>query len=351
MLFKVNAIQAEKHILSCFQAGLVPFLKGSPGTGKSSIFKSIADQYNLELIDIRLSAYEPSDINGLPNFVGNRASFIPFDVFPLEDTPLPEGKSGWLVLLDELPSAHRDTLAAVYPVILDRLVGSYKLNDAAVIAAAGNLETDNAIVNNIGTALQTRMVHLQIDVDLESWLTNVAIPQKYDHRIMAYLNYMPTKLSDFRPDHTDQTYACPRSWEFVNRLIYDLDDLSDQTALLAGTIGSAAALDFVKFTEIYESLVSIEEVIKNPKDATVPSGAAERWGTITHLVANLTSKNFSPCIDYINRFPVDFKILAARMIIAADKNLPTKEQLISNNPSVWAKLRGDVAQRMVDLGL
>lgn len=351
MLFKVNALQAEKHILTCFQAGIVPFLKGSPGIGKSSIFKSIADQFNLELIDIRLSAYEPSDINGLPNFEGNRAKFVPFDVFPLEDTPLPEGKSGWLVLLDELNSAHRDTLAAAYPVILDRMIGTQKLNDAAVVAAAGNLETDNAIVNNIGTALQSRMAHLQIDVDLESWVSNVAIPQKYDPRIMAYLNYMPSKLSDFRPDHTDQTYACPRSWEFVNSVISNEGALTELTPLLAGIIGTPAALDFVKFTEIYDTLVKVEDIVKDPNGLAIPTGAAERWGTLTHLVSSLEPNNFSPCIDYINRFPVDFKILAARMIIAADRDLPKDEKLVSNHPSVWARLQGGVAERMIELGL
>ena len=48
------------------RAGLVPLVRGSPGLGKSSMAKNLADKFNLKLVDIRLAQYEPTDLNGFP---------------------------------------------------------------------------------------------------------------------------------------------------------------------------------------------------------------------------------------------------------------------------------------------
>lgn len=75
------------------------------------------------------------------------------------------------------------------------MVGNHKLHDNVLIAAAGNLATDNAIVNPISTASQSRMVHLKMNFpSYDDWVQAVAIPNKYDSRIIAYLSQYPHKL-------------------------------------------------------------------------------------------------------------------------------------------------------------
>jgi len=44
---------------SVLKAGLVPYIKGSPAVGKSSLAKQLAKQFKLLLIDIRLSERDP----------------------------------------------------------------------------------------------------------------------------------------------------------------------------------------------------------------------------------------------------------------------------------------------------
>lgn len=44
-------------------ARLIPFIKGSPGLGKSAMVKQLAKKYNLKLIDIRLGQVDPTDLN------------------------------------------------------------------------------------------------------------------------------------------------------------------------------------------------------------------------------------------------------------------------------------------------
>ena len=78
---------------------IVPFIHGSPSLGKSYAVKALADKLKLQFIDIRLSQMESVDLLGMPDVSGNRSSYKPFDVFPLEHDEIPTGKKGWLIIL------------------------------------------------------------------------------------------------------------------------------------------------------------------------------------------------------------------------------------------------------------
>jgi len=62
MGIKINSKEAVKFIIAAMKANLVTMISGSPGIGKSAIVQQIADQYNLELIDVRLSQCDPTDL-------------------------------------------------------------------------------------------------------------------------------------------------------------------------------------------------------------------------------------------------------------------------------------------------
>ena len=206
---QVKPIQAVSMITSFLKAKLVPLMVGSPGIGKSSIAKQIADQFNLKLIDIRLSQCDVTDLCGFPQIVNNKASYVPMDTFPIEGDTVPKGYSGWLLLFDELTSAVPALQSAAYKILLDRMVGLHHLHKHVALMAAGNLETDNAIVQPMSTALQSRLAHLELVVDSKEWV-NWATSNGIDHRITAYINFKPGNLYTFNPDHTDKTYASPR---------------------------------------------------------------------------------------------------------------------------------------------
>ena len=63
MTIQVKVSQAIEAISAALQAKLVPMLAGSPGCGKSGIVHSIADTFNLKVIDLRLSQCDPTDLN------------------------------------------------------------------------------------------------------------------------------------------------------------------------------------------------------------------------------------------------------------------------------------------------
>lgn len=84
------------------RAKLVPYIKGSPAIGKSSIAHQVAKQLGLKVIDIRLAECDPTDLQGFPYFdqETRKASYFPLNTFPTENDPVPEGYNGWLVFLN-----------------------------------------------------------------------------------------------------------------------------------------------------------------------------------------------------------------------------------------------------------
>ena len=321
-LYRCSPRQVRGLIQECLYAGLVPFTRSSPGMGKSAIHRSIATELELELIDHRASTSEPTDFTGLPQFVNGKARFSPFDeLFPIEETPLPENKQGWMLFLDEFNSASKAVQAASYKLILDRMVGQHKLHQNVVISCAGNLDTDRAIVNPISTAMQSRVIHLEMEISHQEWMEDVALKEGYDSRIIAYLSQYPGKLMDFRPDHNEHTFSCPRTWEFMNRLIQGKEVTEEKAPLYAGTITSGVAVDFIQFTKVFHSLVKVRDIIANPEGCPVSTDNSTRWATITTMMEKVDDKNFGALATYANRFPLDFRILFFRSILVQHPKL------------------------------
>jgi MoxR-like ATPase len=111
-MITVTPAEAYKEIVHCIKVGLVALVTGSPGSSKSSLVRQIAKDYKLKLIDFRLSSRMPEDISGYPMRTGDKATFCPFDVFPLETDQIPEGYNGWLLFFDEFTSANKAMQAA-----------------------------------------------------------------------------------------------------------------------------------------------------------------------------------------------------------------------------------------------
>jgi hypothetical protein len=329
-VYRSGPRKTREYIIDVLEAGLVPFVQSSPGLGKSAIMRSIANNYLLDLIDHRLSTSDPTDMSGLPDFTTNaagirKASYAPFDLFPLKGEKKPDGKNGWLVFFDEANSAQLEVQAAAYKVILDKQIGQYDLHEDVGIAMAGNLVTDRAIAIPLSTALQRRVVHIELTLNHREWMEDVALKDNWDHRVVSYLSYKPDDLFDFKPDHNDKTFCCPATWEFMNKLvkgktfreISNADgstshEMDGKIGLYAGTITSGKAASFVQYCKIQDRVVSIKDVLENPDGAIIPPKTEECWFVVGHLLDHTNEKNFGDLCTYINRLSTDFKILFFR---------------------------------------
>ena len=105
-------------------------------------------------------------------------------------------------------------------------------------------------------------------IDVAQWV-QWANANKLDHRVIAYIQSVPDNLHKFDPDHNDKTFACPRTWEFVSKLIKNTPgSLQPKLPLLAGTVSEPIARAFIIYTEVIskERQAKIEARDKQTED-------------------------------------------------------------------------------------
>jgi len=319
-MFSITPNQIAEKIQRCVDVAhgdpIVPVFKGPPGVGKSAGVLAFAKRYNLKVIDVRLTTCSPEDLTGLPMRVedasGNtKATFAPFDMFPLEGDELPEGYQGWILFLDELTSAGKQMQAAGYKLILDRMIGNRHLHPAVICVAAGNRMEDKAVVQQMSTALQSRLIHYNIELDNRQTLIHFR-RSGFDHRIISYLEMAQSMMHRFNPDHDDQTFPCPRTWDFLSRMIKGNDIDESWGADVAGTIGQGAAVEFIQFAQEFDKLPKLKDILEDPENFPIPRELSTKYATMSMLTESIIEENAEDILKFVDRFPSELKIVFAR---------------------------------------
>jgi hypothetical protein len=322
-MISISPKQAPEAIMDVLSAGLVPMLTSSPGMGKSSIIKQVADSQGLKVIDLRLSQADPTDLNGFPKILdcGTKAGYVPMDTFPVEGDEVPDGYNGWLLFLDEMNSAPLSVQAAAYKLVLDKEVGQQKLHSKVVCVAAGNKKGDGAIVNRMGTAMRSRVIHLQMDLDYKAWL-DWAAGAGIDFRITSWINFKPDALHMFNPDHDDCTFPCPRTWEFLSLIAKPWKTMSSsKLAVVAGTVGEGMAREFMTFCSIFKELPTIAQLLAKPELVAISEEPSTRYA-LSGLISNhIDADNAGTLMKVINRLPVEFQVITLQSAMKRDRSL------------------------------
>jgi len=344
--FEIPMGEAAQHVRDCLLANLVPILRGSPGISKSAVIHSIAEELNLCMIDMRFAGFDPTDMNGFPglDMAEGIAKYYPLEGFPLDTDELPinpktqQPYAGWLVFCDELTSAPEMVQAASYKFFLDRKVGQRNLHEKAYICAAGNHDDDQAVTVAMSTALISRLVNLSVTHDMDHWLKWA---QKGNIRslITSYLEWRPEAFYTFDNKNPDQPFACPRSWEFVNKLldVWNGNPIG-KLAPIAGCVNSIA-VEFIAFAGMRANLPKKSEVLADPLNAKLPGNGDP--GPLYALTGALGDwfepDNAETMMKYISRIPAEYQIVTMRNI--------TRRQgmAVLGNPAVAAWMKANAS--------
>ena len=324
MSVEISASAMVEALDTVLMSKLTPMLVGSPGIGKSDIVKSVAKKHNLKLIDMRLAQSDPTDLNGFPTLQqdGTRMDYAPPTTFPLQNLDkVPNGYDGWLLFLDEINAAPPSIQAAAYKLVLDRQIGAHDLHKRVAIVCAGNKATDKAIVNRLSTAMQSRMIHLNLMVDSDAWL-EWANAHGIDHRVISFIKFRPELLHKFDPSHADDTFASPRTWEFLSKIITDKAKFNPTDhAVLVGTVGEGPATEFKAFCEVYKDLPTIEDMLKNPSVVHIPKEPGHQYAMTTLISHNANDSTIEPLMVVIKKLPIEFQVVVLKDIYAMASDL------------------------------
>jgi len=301
---EMNSIQIADSLKTLTAIQRPAFLWGKPGVGKSSVMKQVADELGYSFIDIRLSQYDPVDLRGLPKVNGNGETHwaTPANL-PNEKR---DGKNG-ILFLDEMNGAPQLVQASAYQLILDRGLGEYRLPDGWTVHAAGNREGDKGVTSRMPLPLANRFVHLFFGVDNAAW-KKWAFDADVITEVIAFLDFRPELLSVFDPSSGEKAFPSPRSWEFVSDIVRAGPDAAVEYALIAGTIGQAAAAELLGFLRIFRQLPSPDTVLLDPKGASVPTDPATLYALCGALARKASQSNFDRIAQYAERIPPEYQV-------------------------------------------
>ena len=281
-------------------------LWGPPGVGKSQMVAQVARENNVEVIDIRLSQMEPSDLRGIPFRDRDTVEWAVPAMLPDEGR---HGKCG-ILFLDEITSATPSVSAAAYQLILDRSLGQYRVPDGWAIFAAGNRQGDRGVTYSMPAPLANRFSHFEVDINLDDWVA-WAYSNQVDERIIAFLRFRPDLLFDFDPAHNPVAFPSPRSWEFAHRA---LQKFSERPDLLIGAlqacVGPAAGVELNAFISNLDQMPDLEAIVRGD-DIAAPREIDLQYAVASALVghairakqtdnANHVHGNI---LNYAGRFP------------------------------------------------
>ena len=331
MTITVNALELSQSIKKCLNLNLVPMIHGSPGRGKSSLTEAIFEEEKLYPIVIVLHTYDVVDISGFPQIKNDIAQYIPFNIFPIESTPIPEGYTGWGIFFDEITSASLQLQAAAFRLILNRYVGQHKLHSKVKIACAGNLSTDGAVVNRMTTPMQSRLIHYIYEPTYKDWLNREI---DADFRIRSYLQFKPNSIFVFNPKTDKFSFPCERSWGFVSTLIKGIPSNELCLADICGAISEAEGRQFYGYCQIFQKIPTIKDLISKPLTCTVPEEPSTLYA-ITGLIGEyLSNTNAISLMAYIERLPIEFQLITLRNAIKRDSSLKENRDIKSS----WLKV-------------
>ena len=242
-------------------------MHGPPGIGKTQVAEALAAYVGGKLYDVRLTQIDTADLRGLPYYDHETRTtqwYRPEDL-PREGTPA-------VLFLDEITAASPLLQPTVYGFLQERRVGLHVIPDATMIIAAGNTVDDGAVAYEMGTAISDRLIHMVVQADAADWLSSYALAQNLHPAVSAFIKSRPDMLetlaASMEAEH--MIAATPRSWDRVSHIMNHVEDRDTRMIMIAGTVGSAVASEFLRAAEDIEASVNVEALVNAPRKSRGP---------------------------------------------------------------------------------
>jgi len=306
----MKAKEISQSLDKLIESQIPVFVWGSPGIGKSSIIKQIAEDKNLEFVDLRLSLLDPTDLKGIPFFdqENNEAVWASPNFLPKN----PDSKG--ILFLDEINTAPPSVQASAYQLVLDRKVGEYELPKGWSIVAAGNNESDRGVVYRMPPPLANRFVHLNMEVSFEDWKV-WAYENNIESSIIAFLHYDESKLFEFDPSKNEKSFPTPRSWEYVHKVLASDIEATLLMEIVSGAVGSESATAFMSFRKVMNRLPDIEKLLSG-EEVEVEHDSQVLFALIAGVISNIKQNSTKEKIDHALKFsltlPKEFSVMLVK---------------------------------------
>ncbi|MGB9811362.1 MAG: ATP-binding protein [Dictyoglomus turgidum] len=223
----------------------VPFVWGPPGIGKSSLGREIAEELGAEIYILDAPLLQPIDYMApVPNHAEKKVHLYTSGFLP-ESGPA-------VVLVEDLPHAKTYQQIPLMQMVLDRRIGPMKFSDDVYFIITGNREEDLAGVNPLPSPLLNRLVHIDMDPDLEEWMVWAKI-NGINEDIAGFLRAFPGEFLKL-PEEGKKAWPTPRSWHIFSDCIKDAKSEEMIRYIGSGTVGSSTTQLFIAYVKYLKEI-------------------------------------------------------------------------------------------------
>lgn len=342
-IMEVHALHAHLQLVEGCRK--VPMITGHAGTGKSTMARRFAESDGFRLFDCRWANKLPSDVR-LPK-VDEEAVLSRFYVS--EEIPVISGN----VRADERIMFHLDEALQSPPVmqkilmqvVLDRCVGGHHFPAQTYICAAGNGQAHKSFAEKFGVAQADRFAWYHVALDLDGWLDQIVKSGKFP-MLAAFIKANSTVPYDFDPAKFSGEEGTPtfRSLTEVGAVLnyYTRDGEINPTPLMRSAvtahIGQKGGEALMAFIAIWQSVGSIEKMLKDPEGCKIPDDLTTKLIIACKLAGSATAKNMDAVAALANRFDPHAGLKGFCAALVTKTIAKTKPELMKS--PAYAKMSG-----------
>jgi MoxR-like ATPase len=221
-----KVIESMKTIADC---GLVSYVEGHAGVGKSSLAKELQKFYEnkgeeVHIVTLFGSLLKEGEIGGIPTPYESKDGVmlskytIHYKMYDI----LKDDEEGIrsILFIDELNRCENAVQQELMQIILDRRINDMFLPDSTIIIAAGNppVDEDNDYqVIEMNDALKDRFFKFTLEPSSTEWLSWALRPENKIHQsIINFIAEYPEYLHS--PTSRDEIKPTPRGWEMFSKV-------------------------------------------------------------------------------------------------------------------------------------
>ena len=260
------------------QTGLTPLAIGMPGVAKTQLNYAFARAVQRPMYTLIGSLRDPGDIGGYPNVhkiqTKSNGELVYMALVPPKYAVDCFDGRDWIIFIDELTTCPPAVQAALLRVIAEKVVGDIHLPRNTWILSAANPPDQAAAGMELEAPMSNRLVHLQWQIDWESWeegmMNRLSFPvpkfpllpatwmdkfPEVSGMVVAFRNHRPTMFADFPNDRSKQggPWPSPRSWTHAAQCMAAARSVNASKGveldLVTGCVGESVAAEFYNWLE------------------------------------------------------------------------------------------------------
>lgn len=324
------------------------FVTGPTGIGKSEIVKQFAESKGVNC-HIHTLYGDSISVLGIPKLGTEFTEF--------QKSMILKCKEGDIVFLDEITNCESLTVATVWSLISDGMIGGHKLPENVQIVLAGNNPDHSKIAKILPEPLRARLVIHEYNGPTKEEFQTFAAKTGYHPMVSSFLSVNFDMMSSLKTEDDQKSFPCPRKWHYVSDLLnyVNPDDINDGNTDLfmevSCRIGESAAQRFRTYFELNHKITSNEEILKDPENVSIENLKDERiqWIQIFNIIRDFKEDTFLPFSKYLQRMSPENQILFLSILSNAHEKVLQEWMMNDDCVDIVNKIM-DKNQNLIKLG-